>query len=182
MEILIAMPQLQDPNFRHTIMLLTEFTKKGAMGFVLNRPLHITKDDFVSPQGEKLTFAGDLETCWGGPVQNDLGFIIHEDPNAGPDSVALTDGLFLSGSMETLNQLLQSQREGSSVRFRFFLGYAGWSPGQLEQEMSESSWLTVPLSKEILFSQDYETLWGDSLEHLGVEVSQLTSIHQKLAH
>ena len=179
--LLIAMPQLQDPFFHRSTTLISEFNKDGAMGVILNRPLTLNLNGLMGKQ-LKLENVPPLPVFWGGPVQNDRGLIIHEDPSLAADSVELEPGLFMSGSSETLTKLIDAAQKPAPPRFRFFLGYAGWGAGQLEQEMSASSWVTAPLNRTFVFDENIDTLWQRSLSSIGVDLTSLAATLERKVH
>lgn len=174
---LISMPQLADPNFFQTTSLLSEFTSEGAMGVVLNRPLGIPMSQLVH-EGAPIESPPDLQTFWGGPVQNERGFVVHENEAYAEEGAEIEKGLYLTGSSEILRKLIQEQAESKASRFRLFLGYAGWGPGQLEKEISDSSWITAPLNRELIFDTTPKTLWTRSIATLGIDPNALTSVPQ----
>lgn len=179
--LLISMPQLLDPNFFHTTSLLSEFTSEGAMGVVLNRPLDITLDQLLS-KDKKITEKSTIYAYWGGPVQNERGFIVHEDESFATEGLTIAPGLYLSGSSETLEKLVTAPTANSKKRFRLFLGYAGWGPGQLEREIAESSWITAPIDHDLIFASSHENLWEKSMAKLGIDPSKLAASPQTQAH
>ncbi len=175
------MPQLQDPNFFHTTSLLSEFTSEGAMGVVLNRPLGITLGQ-IFKDTQTISSVSSLPAFWGGPVQNERGFVIHENESLASQSMILEQGLYLSGSSEVLRMLVEKSGLPNAPRFRLFLGYAGWGPGQLEREIAGSSWITAPLDKDLIFAKVVDTLWKKSIEKIGIDPIQLASVPQNQAH
>ncbi|MFH1017702.1 MAG: YqgE/AlgH family protein [Pseudomonadota bacterium] len=171
--ILISMPSLLDPNFHQTASLISEFNKDGAMGVVLNRPLNISLTQILDAA---LQLPGEpVKVFWGGPVQNDRGWIVHEDASLAGESLQIEPGLFLSSSLSALQRLAENRQQPNPPRFRFFLGYAGWGAGQLEKEMAASSWVTAPLKRDLIFDSSPETLWERSLHSIGVNPMQLAS-------
>jgi putative transcriptional regulator len=177
---LIAMPQLQDMFFTKTITLLAEFTKDGAMGLILNRPLAASLTQVLGNEMPELKGA-PVNLYWGGPVQNDRGWVLHEDASLAADSTEIDPGLFLTASSDVLKKLAPRAGRPDAPRFRFFLGYAGWGPGQLEQEMAASSWVTAPLNRSLMFDENAETLWERSLALLGVDPMRLATAPQEEA-
>ncbi|MFH1262853.1 MAG: YqgE/AlgH family protein [Pseudomonadota bacterium] len=175
--LLIAMPQLADPNFFRTTSLLSEFTKEGAMGVILNRPLGISVTQLVH-DGKPIEGPSTIQAYWGGPVQNERGFVVHESLSLASQGLEIESGLFLSGSSEVLRALMEEQKNPNPPRFRLFLGYAGWGAGQLEQEIAAASWLTAPIDRELIFDSAAQTLWTRSIQKLGVDVSALASVPQ----
>lgn len=188
--LLVAMPQMQDPNFSQTVSLLSEFNEKGAVSLILNRPLQISLYDVLSPDFRK-QFELDPKVAktlkknpvyWGGPVDIQQGLILHTCPDFQEDSVPVQDDVFITGSIHILKELLKRKANGESdLFFRFLLGYAGWEAQQLEQEMSESCWLTAKLEKYV-FQTKPDDLWKEVVKNMGVEISQLTSVSQENFH
>lgn len=188
--LLISMPQMQDPNFLQTVSVLSEFNENGAVALIINRPLKITLYDVLSPDFRK-QFDVDSKmkktlrsnpVFWGGPIDLQQGLILHTCKDYKNESVTIHDTMFITGSITILKELLKRKTlEDEDVHFRFMLGYAGWEAQQLEHEMSESSWITSKLDPSILQTKP-EDLWVDSVKKLGVEVSQLTSVHQEQFH
>jgi putative transcriptional regulator len=150
-QLLVAAPVLSDPNFRRTVVLIAEHGDEGAMGLVLNRPTETSVGDAVP---ELSSIAGDEEPIYvGGPVSTGSVLAVAEldDPSE-----------LLFGAIGFV------QEPGVAVvRGRVFLGYAGWSAGQLESELEEESWLVLPAEPDDLFCDDPETLWSSVLRRQG---------------
>lgn len=188
--LLISMPQMQDPNFTQTVSVLSEFNENGAVALILNRPLQISLYDVLSPDFRK-QFDIDPKmkqalkknkVYWGGPIDLQQGLILHTCKDFQQDSVAIHDEIFITGSINVLKDLLKKKSlEDPTIFFRFMLGYAGWEAQQLEHEMSESCWITSKLETSI-FGYAPDKLWNQVVKNLGVEVSQLTSVHQENFH
>lgn len=172
--LLVAMPQLQDPNFHQTTSLISEFNENGAMAFVLNRPMNVSIASLLED-----TYDGDVSKLhtvfayWGGPIQNDRGFVVHEDPSLEKDSVKITKDLFVSGTTETLIYLAEKTGQPNAPRFRLFLGYAGWGPAQLEAEIAQASWLTESIDKNVVFQHSTEGMWKNSFDRMGIDPNKL---------
>ncbi|MBI3137295.1 MAG: YqgE/AlgH family protein [Sphingobacteriales bacterium] len=159
--LLIADPFLKDPNFLRTVVLLCEHQPEGSFGFVINRPFESTLDELIPElEGHKLPVFD------GGPVQRDSLHFLHQSPGLIPGGQELIKGVYWGGDFETLVSLL---REGkiSPDKIRFFIGYSGWGEGQLNTEMAEKTWLTVTANRKLIFHQDHQAIWKDSLRHLG---------------
>jgi putative transcriptional regulator len=158
-KLLIASPALVDPNFARSVVLMTEHTEEGAMGIVLNRPAETPARDLL-PALEEV--AAEDPLFIGGPVQPQAVVLLAEfaDPDAAAWIVVADVGL---ASAETdIGELAPAVRRG-----RFYAGYSGWGPGQLEAELEQDSWIVeAPLPRE-LFPDDPETLWQDVLERKG---------------
>ncbi len=162
---LVAVPQLGDPNFVHAIVLMLEHSPKGAIGLVVNRPSPLTLDEIARSQGlPEQDGQRGAHVFTGGPVEPERGFVLHADPKL-PESVKLVDELFVSSSIEALKRLLG----GSPVGWRLCLGYAGWGPGQLEEEIKEGAWLVAPPVPRHVFETPPEKTWDAVLHDLGID-------------
>jgi putative transcriptional regulator len=188
--LMISMPQMQDPNFLQTVSLLSEFNNSGAVALILNRPLQITLHDVLSPDFRKQfdldpTIAKavrDTPVYWGGPVDVQQGLILHTSNDFEEESVQIQPNLFITGSIFVLKELLKQKASGKQdINFRFLLGYAGWAAHQLEQEMADSCWMTSNIEK-FIFETKPDLMWAQSLQNLGVDISQLASVQQEDYH
>lgn len=159
--VLISEPFLQDSSFQRSVIFLTEYSEKGAMGFVLNKPLDLSLSDLI----KGINVSTHLPVYYGGPVDVDILFFIHTLSFI-PESYPISDKLFLNGDFEFLIDYINS---GVSLegKIKFFFGYSGWSGGQLETEITENSWLVGKLSEEELFEPHDEKVWTDALLKLG---------------
>lgn len=167
---LIAVPQLADPNFERAVVLMLEHSASGAMGLVINRPAGITLGEVA--RSHEIAAAAQLEDApvfVGGPVEPERGFVLHAR-NDLPEHVQLFEGMHLSGSMESLKILLE---QGSSESFRLCLGYAGWGPGQLEQELREGSWLTAEAVPRHVLETPPDQAWEAILRSMGIDPAML---------
>ena len=171
--LLIAMPQLRDPNFARTVVLLCEHGPAGAMGFVVNRPTETLAAEAVAMDPP---IAGDsgMRLWTGGPVERHRGFLLlGTDPGRG-DSEQITDGFHLTASLAVLRDLLEATPERlGHTRARLLLGYAGWGPGQLDVELAESAWLTAPPDPALVFETPAEIMWEAVIRSLGIEPMSL---------
>ena len=159
--LLIADPFLKDPNFLRTVVLLCEHNEEGSFGFVVNRPYGSTLEQLI-PEMEGFS----LPVFYGGPVQMDTIHFVHQYPDEIPGGQEIMDGVFWGGDFDRAMQLVRSGR-ADSLKIRFFIGYSGWSDGQLEEEIKEKSWLTVNATKKLLFTDNINNTWKDALKHLG---------------
>ena len=155
--ILISEPFLADNYFRRSIVYLTEHNEEGSLGFVLNKPLGIRINEVVDDFPEC-----DLTVSVGGPVSNNTVHYIHTLGAQIPDSVEVSDGIFWGGDFDLVRQLIA---EGSVKphELRFFLGYAGWSEGQLDSEMEEHAWLVGRLPKRMVMHSMGSEFWEKTL-------------------
>ena len=171
--LLIAMPNLADPNFWRAVVLLgVHSDDEGAFGLVINRTLDIELHDILEELGEE-SVPGQLpEVFGGGPVQPSHGFVLYErgQLDVPDDEIAISDSIVVSGSTETLARLTQAEGD---TRYFLLLGYAGWYPGQLEREIEENSWVIAPLDTSIVFDVPVEERWGAALKSIGIEPGTL---------
>lgn len=159
--LLVAVPQLADPNFERTVVFLLAHGEEGAFGLVLNRPSLLVLRDVCAELGIE-TMRDDIVFV-GGPVEEQRGFLLHADENQ-PDSERLDEGIHLSGAPDVLSQLC-----GGATPMRLFVGYAGWGPGQLERELQDGAWLTLPARAEYVYSVEPDGLWERVLRDAGLD-------------
>lgn len=159
--VLISEPFLQDAYFQRSVVLLIEHDTNGSMGFVLNKKTNLVINDFFSDL-EKLT---DIPIYLGGPVSSNRLFFIHTLGELIPESVKVADGLYFDGDFDLLKQYII---EGNTIegKVKFFLGYSGWTKGQLGYEIKADSWVVSHSVKDIMHAEG-ESFWRHSLEILG---------------
>lgn len=168
-KLLIAMPSLGDPNFQRTVVLLGAHSlDEGAFGLVINRTLDVGMKDILAELGLEPPDGALPAVLSGGPVEPSHGFVLFEpdDSAAGEDHLVLPEGIAVSGSTETLAGCASGEL---AARFSLILGYSGWYPGQLENEIEENSWLVAPLTTSIIFEVPYEDRWVAALNSIGVD-------------
>lgn len=169
---LIALPALKDGFFSHSITYLCEHDAQGAMGIIINRPLDIDVDEIL----EQLDFDGHVynhrqPVYAGGPVHTDRGFVLHpRDEQQWEASVNVTDSVTLTTSLDILDAIARDRGPSQSL---IALGYAGWDAGQLEEELQESTWLTVPASEHVIFDVSAENKVDAALAILGIHFAQI---------
>lgn len=165
--LLIADPFLKDPNFMRTVVLLTEHQEEGTVGFVLNRQYENTLDELLP---DMVGFS--VPVYYGGPVQMNTIHFLHCQPMLVPGGVEIMPGVYWGGDFESV---LQHLKDGTlDVNdIRFFIGYSGWSAGQLDGEMDEKTWLTVAATNELIFHPNAEEIWKDAIKHLGGEYEMM---------
>ncbi|WP_037583334.1 YqgE/AlgH family protein [Stigmatella aurantiaca] len=167
--LLLAMPQLGDPNFHRSVVLMLEHGEKGSMGLVINRGAPLTLGELARGQSMKIASDRTQQPVFvGGPVESHRGFILHDEETVSEKHVVLP-GLFLSVTLDALGLLL----ENPSPRVRFCLGYAGWGPGQLEREMAAGSWLFAEAVVHSVLEGEPSRLWGETLRGMGVDPAML---------
>ena len=171
--LLLSMPQLNDPNFRQTVVLLCEHTEESAFGLVLNRQTDTPASSVVrlTPPVE---VDNGLQLWIGGPVEPERGWILMRDQRADVEAVEVCDGLYLSTSPDLLRQLLVDRPQG---RTRLLTGYAGWGAGQLDAELSASAWLLADVELDLIFETEATQMWETAIRRLGAEPSMLQMGH-----
>ena len=165
-DMLISDPFLLDPNFSRSVILITEYSvEDGAVGFVLNKRTTIELSEVVE------SFYGNTYLFYiGGPVESDRVFYIHHNDLGITDSLQVTDNLGWSSNFEEARKLHDSGKL-PPTEIKFFGGYCGWSQGQLEQEITEKSWIITNLASEHVLNARDESLWKQSLQQLGKKFS-----------
>ncbi len=171
---LIAMPSLIDPNFYHSVTYIIEHNEEGAMGMVINQPLEVDLNSLFKHLEIEIEdgFMGNKKVMAGGPVQIERGFIIHSPLGDWDSSLIINSDVAVTTSKDILMAI--SKGEGPKD-IEIVLGYAGWTAGQLDQEILDNSWLSVPANPEILFCTPPEHRWKAAAQLLGIDTSQLSS-------
>lgn len=165
--LLLAMPQMRDPNFERSVVLLCEHSGEGTMGLVINRPTTTSVVSVV--QIEPIDGANEDLPVWiGGPVDTSRAWILSADDPGTPERIQLNEQLYLAASSDALRLCLKASPQ-TQHRYRFLLGYAGWAPGQLEGELAASAWLNAPLDLDIVFNTPAEQMWNEAIRRLGVD-------------
>lgn len=178
-QFLIAMPGMVDTNFAGSVVYLFEHNERGAMGLVVNKPTQVDLGDLFDKIDLKLEIAPLLEqpVYFGGPVQIERGFVLHEsNPHLSYSSSLIIPGGL---TMTTSKDVLEAVAIGNGPRkFLMTLGYAGWGAGQLEEEITLNGWMNVPLSREQMMEIIFNTPAGERYEktmsHLGFDLSHLS--------
>ncbi|HTO68309.1 MAG TPA: YqgE/AlgH family protein [Myxococcota bacterium] len=170
--LLLAMPQLDDPNFQRAVVLMVQHTEQGSFGLVLNRPSETPVIDVTAPMG--MRWRGDPSAViWvGGPVSPESGWLLHEPTDtvaAGEGTLEVTHEISLSTSPQHFRALV----EHPPRRVRLFAGYAGWGAHQLESELAQGAWLTAGLTPALVFDTPAERMWDEALHSLGIEPASL---------
>jgi putative transcriptional regulator len=162
--LLVAMPQLQDPNFAKSVVLLCEHREEGAMGLVINRCTETLASAIVQLDPPPAEDTG-IPVWIGGPVDPARGWLLLREDLG--DGIEVSPGLYLSASRDLLRRVMHSRELAD--RCRFLVGYAGWGPRQLDSELAASAWLTVPIDKPLMFDTPSDEMWEVAIRRLGVE-------------
>ena len=167
-QMLIAMPAMADPRFSHSVIYLCAHSAEGAMGLVVNRPLAKPNFDDLLRQLEIEPNPPErrIRLCAGGPVENGRGFVLHTADWSGEGSLQVNDRLALTSSLDVLKVIAAGggPREGLLA-----LGYAGWGPGQLDEEMQQNAWLSAPADEALVFDGGHDTKWRRALATLKID-------------
>jgi putative transcriptional regulator len=161
--LLISDPFLKDPNFMRTVVFLCEHQQQGSFGFVLNRKYENTIDELI-PELE----GHQIPLYYGGPVQMDTIHFLHQYAEDIPGGQVVMKGIYWGGDFDKVIEMIKNN-EINEDKIRFFIGYSGWSDGQLHTELADKSWLTVKATRKLVFHRDYKEIWKDSLKRLGGE-------------
>ncbi len=160
--ILIAEPFMVDPNFKRSVVAVCDYTEEeGTVGFVLNKPLGLQVNELIT---DFPSFEADV--YFGGPVQTDSIHYVHNVGDLLEKSTKVVDGVWWGGDFEKLKFLIRSDMV-QPHNIRFFVGYSGWSPGQLEEEMISGSWVVSDLDANYLFKSKPKKLWKQVLKNIG---------------
>lgn len=159
--ILIAEPFLQGPYFARSLILLTEYSEEGAVGFVLNKATDVYPDEVID---DLFNFNGELFI--GGPVSSNSLHFLHTLGDQIPGAMKITNTIYWGGDFEQIKKLInEGKADNKSVRF--FAGYSGWTAGQLESEIAEDSWIVTNLNDHQIMTGDVESIWKESLKGVG---------------
>ena len=171
-QLLIAMPGMADPNFSSTVTLICEHNDEGALGIVINRPLPLKLGGLFAQLdvNDADPRAAEVPVLMGGPVGPERGFVLHESTHSYENSLAVSKTINLTLSRDVIDAMATGKGPRKTL---VALGYAGWQPGQLENEMLANSWLNVTASPDIVFDLPFVERWTAAAESLGVDISRL---------
>jgi len=172
---LIAMPALEDPYFSNSLVYVCEHNENGALGIIVNRPIDMNLAGLLEKIDIKLEAEAlaDLPVYFGGPVQLDRAFVLHKPANPWQATMKVTDKIALTSSKDILESV---GGEAAPDSILVALGYAGWVPGQLDNEILQNAWLSVPADDEILFDLPYEERLPAALAKLGIGFDRLSDV------
>ncbi len=176
-KLLIAAPWLRDPNFERTVVLVCRDDEDGTLGLVLNRPLDVTLGDVLSDTISPARANAQLFS--GGPVATDTVFALHDLASLHDESRALARGVRFALGTEGLLRVLRASPAEREV-LRLYAGCAGWSPGQLQEELDENAWIVTRASRGLVFGGSHETLWRRALRACGGRTAWLETMPRDL--
>lgn len=171
-QLLIAMPGMQDPNFSTTVTLICEHNDEGALGIVINRPLTLKLGGLFEQLDLRNADPARLDdpVLLGGPVGPERGFVLHDSSRFFENSIAVSSEINLTLSRDVLDAMAAGEGPQKSL---VALGYAGWEPGQLENEMLANSWLSVPATTDIVFDTPFAERWTQAAQTIGIDISTI---------
>lgn len=172
-ELLVAMPQMHDERFERSVVYICAHTADGAMGLVINRLVDgISFPDLLQQLGIRAENpAQEIRLHFGGPVETGRGFVLHSSDYV-QDATLLIDGkVGLTATIDILKTIADGEGPDNSL---LALGYAGWAPGQLDQEIQANGWLNVPADNDLIFGRETETKWERAMGKIGVDFSMLS--------
>lgn len=169
---LIAMPGMVDPNFNGSLTYICDHSAQGALGVVINRPIELDLSTLFEQIGLSLPerLQGD-SVYFGGPVQTERGFVLHTPPLTFSSTLTVHDAVSLTTSKDVLEAV--SQGSGPD-KFMVSLGYAGWSAGQLEDEIKQNAWLSVEADPRVIFELEPEQRLAAAMKRLGIDFASLS--------
>jgi len=177
-KLLLAMPGMGDTRFYKSVIYVCAHDDEGAMGLVINHPLEsVAFDELLA----ELKITNDIEldlkalevpVLRGGPVEGARGFLLHSSDFENPDTVKVDDQIFVTGTLDALKDVA---RGAGPKRRLFVLGYAGWTAGQLDQELQQNAWLIVDADPDLVFGGEAEDKWERAVKKLGIEPAMLSA-------
>ena len=174
-QMLVAMPGMEDPHFVRSVTLMCQHTEEGAIGITINRVSTFTLGEIFDQLGIDCEVDGirDQKVLEGGPVNRDRGFVLHTPMPGFESSMGLSEDIMVTTSRDILQAVADGQ---GPDRYLVALGYAGWGDGQLEDEMRENAWLSVPADSGIVFEAPLDQRWADAVAVLGVDIHNLHDV------
>lgn len=168
--LLISEPFMMDPNFKRSVILLTEYSDLGAMGFVLNHPSEYLLGDLLPD----IAYS-ELPVYIGGPVANNTLHFIHRCPDKIPNGVEIWDGMFWGGDFEAVKELINSYQLVDG-EIKFFAGYSGWTEGQLDTELMDDTWIVAnKFNPDLVFTHDEQNMWREVVISLGQRYAHIAN-------
>lgn len=172
---LIAMPAMADPRFAHALTYIIKHDEDGAVGLVVNKPLDLSLTKLLSEISSNVVAPlrdPERPVLFGGPVNTQMGFVLHREEGDWNSTLPIHEGICVTSSRDILDAIAQGSGPDD---YLVVLGYAGWSAGQLEQEMVANAWLTCPVADDLLFGLPFEQRWSAGIKSLGVDPAFLAS-------
>jgi len=165
---LLATPDLQDPNFWRTVVLLLHHSRDGALGLIINRPSGLNMSELLSLLGHTEVSEEVLSKpiLFGGPVGKSTGWVVFESDHDSDIAIKIEDGLYASGTLDAFKKVIG---EVDPKRFLFFIGYSGWGPLQLDSELEAGVWMPAKIDRSIIFECPFNERWDKAFLSLGID-------------
>ena len=172
-QLLIAMPQMPDPRFARTVIYICAHSDDGAMGLVINRLFEeLSFQDLLEQVGLRdADLTNEIPVHSGGPVESARGFVLHSAEFVHDETMVVDEGVALTASVDILRAIAHGEGPRQSL---LALGYSGWGPGQLENEIHGNGWLNAPADDDLLYGEPLETKWKRSIAKIGIDFSMLS--------
>ena len=173
-QFLISMPSQDDQRFEKTVIYMCAHSKEGAMGIIINKKIdYDLYPDLLEQLGiDKPLIDKSLYIRYGGPVESGRGFVLHSDEIIQKETLTIDKGVALTSTSEFFEELSKGYGPKNSI---LALGYAGWSPGQIEMELASNNWMTLSTNPEFIFDEKVSNKWYDAFRLLGVNPNNLSS-------
>ena len=175
-QFLIAMPQMDDPRFRNTVIFMCNHDDDSAMGVVINQAMDGLYLDSLAEQVGIGTprFWGDTPVYNGGPVEQSRGLVIHSSDHVLPDSININDHMAMTSNIKIISEIANGY---GPQEFLVTLGHASWTAGQLEHEIKNNVWLTLPFQHDLIFNDNIDTIWAGCYTRLGIPTAQISTTY-----
>ncbi len=172
-QLLIAMPQMPDPRFARTVIYICSHSDDGAMGLVINRLFEeLSFQELLEQVGlQDADLTNEIPVHSGGPVESARGFVLHSAEFVHDETMVVDEGVALTASVDILRAIAHGEGPRKSL---LALGYSGWGPGQLENEIHGNGWLNAPADDDLLYGEPLETKWKRSIAKIGIDFSMLS--------
>ena len=172
-QFLISMPSLEDERFEKTVIFMCAHSKEGAMGIIINKKIdYDLYPDLLEQLGiDKPLLNNKLYIRYGGPVESGRGFVLHSDEVKQKETLTIDKGIALTSTSEFFDDLAKGHSPKNSI---LALGYAGWSPGQIELELASNSWMTLKTDSNFIFDESVNNKWKDAYNLLGIDANRLS--------
>ena len=178
-KLLLAMPSMSDPRFARSVIFICSHDEKGAMGLVINAPHNAIEFKNILDQlniGSNIkidSLPDDIDIMEGGPVDSVRGFLLHSSDYRQKDTIRIDDDFSVTGTISALQHVAAGN--GPSQKL-FMLGHAGWSAGQLENELVNDTWLVASPTLDLVFRTDFDEMWERAMSHIGIDPAMISSI------
>jgi putative transcriptional regulator len=171
--VLVAMPQMEDPRFSRSVVYICAHTQDGAMGLVVNKLVDsVTFPDLLEQLDLESSVENDgIHVHFGGPVETGRGFVLHSSDYVQDATLVINENVALTATVDILKAMADGNGPNSSL---LALGYAGWAPGQLDEEIQANGWLTVQADDDLIFGSKLESRWELAMAKMGIDFSKLS--------